>query len=150
MIQEHHLPGGVPLLFSWLALLLPHQRIRPQDAALPSDPDPRQELVEAIVADRLPVRFQLQMHKFIWPPDQKGVLDRMTSCQTLDRFREFESPDVMFPDPDGTWPIVSGTRLAADRHHADGRRYVDLTAAFWRVAAAGHANPPWCGPRNDR
>jgi len=25
------------------------------------------------MADALPVRFQLQMHKFIWPPDQKGV-----------------------------------------------------------------------------
>jgi 7-carboxy-7-deazaguanine synthase len=36
-------------------------------------PISRQELVEANVADRLPVRFQLQMHKFIWPPDQKGV-----------------------------------------------------------------------------
>jgi 7-carboxy-7-deazaguanine synthase len=33
----------------------------------------RQELVESIIADRLPVRFQLQMHKFIWPPDQRGV-----------------------------------------------------------------------------
>jgi 7-carboxy-7-deazaguanine synthase len=31
------------------------------------------ELVEKIVADALPVRFQLQMHKFIWPPDQRGV-----------------------------------------------------------------------------
>ena len=32
-----------------------------------------QDLVEWITEDRLPVRFQLQMHKFIWPPDQKGV-----------------------------------------------------------------------------
>ena len=23
--------------------------------------------------DQLPVRFQLQLHKFIWPPDTKGV-----------------------------------------------------------------------------
>jgi len=36
-------------------------------------PISRRDLGEAIVADRLPVRFQLQMHKFIWPPDQKGV-----------------------------------------------------------------------------
>jgi 7-carboxy-7-deazaguanine synthase len=34
--------------------------------------DPR-ELVEWILEDELDVRFQLQMHKFIWPPDQKGV-----------------------------------------------------------------------------
>ena len=30
-------------------------------------------LVEWILADRLPVRFQLQMHKFIWHPDTRGV-----------------------------------------------------------------------------
>ena len=34
--------------------------------------EPR-EIVEWIVADRLPVRFQLQLHKFIWDPRQKGV-----------------------------------------------------------------------------
>jgi 7-carboxy-7-deazaguanine synthase len=33
----------------------------------------RQELAEWILADRLPVRFQLQMHKHIWPPDTRGV-----------------------------------------------------------------------------
>ena len=34
--------------------------------------DPR-EIVEWILADRLPVRFQLQMHKFIWTPTTHGV-----------------------------------------------------------------------------
>jgi 7-carboxy-7-deazaguanine synthase len=34
--------------------------------------DPR-EIVEWILADRLPVRFQLQMHKFIWTPATRGV-----------------------------------------------------------------------------
>jgi 7-carboxy-7-deazaguanine synthase len=34
--------------------------------------DPR-EIVEWILADRLPVRFQLQMHKFIWTPTTRGV-----------------------------------------------------------------------------
>ena len=34
--------------------------------------DPR-EIVEWILADHLPVRFQLQMHKFIWTPSQRGV-----------------------------------------------------------------------------
>ena len=34
--------------------------------------DPR-EIVEWILADRLPVRFQLQMHKFIWAPTTPGV-----------------------------------------------------------------------------
>jgi 7-carboxy-7-deazaguanine synthase len=34
--------------------------------------EPR-EIVEWMLADRLPVRFQLQMHKFIWSPETKGV-----------------------------------------------------------------------------
>ena len=34
--------------------------------------EPR-EIVDWIIADKLPVRFQLQMHKFIWPPMQRGV-----------------------------------------------------------------------------
>jgi 7-carboxy-7-deazaguanine synthase len=34
--------------------------------------DPR-EIVEWILADQLDVRFQLQMHKFIWSPTQRGV-----------------------------------------------------------------------------
>jgi 7-carboxy-7-deazaguanine synthase len=63
-----------PVLFSWVSPLLPQQ----QDKSLRKVPEgqtsiSRQELVEKIMADALPVRFQLQMHKFIWPPDQKGV-----------------------------------------------------------------------------
>lgn len=34
--------------------------------------DPRW-LAERIVADALPVRFQLQLHKLVWPPQQRGV-----------------------------------------------------------------------------
>lgn len=30
-------------------------------------------LVEWILAEKLPVRFQLQMHKVVWPPDARGV-----------------------------------------------------------------------------
>lgn len=30
-------------------------------------------LAERIIADRLPVRFQLQLHKLVWDPDQRGV-----------------------------------------------------------------------------
>lgn len=73
-IKEHQLEKICPLLFSWVSPLQPHQ----QDKALKKVPEgqtplSRQALVERIVADALPVRFQLQMHKFIWPPDQKGV-----------------------------------------------------------------------------
>jgi 7-carboxy-7-deazaguanine synthase len=31
------------------------------------------QLAEWILADRLPVRLQLQAHKYIWPPDMRGV-----------------------------------------------------------------------------
>jgi 7-carboxy-7-deazaguanine synthase len=31
------------------------------------------QLAEWILADRLPVRFQLQQHKYIWAPDMRGV-----------------------------------------------------------------------------
>jgi 7-carboxy-7-deazaguanine synthase len=34
--------------------------------------EPRQ-LAEWVLADRLPVRFQLQIHKLIWAPDMRGV-----------------------------------------------------------------------------
>jgi len=30
-------------------------------------------LAEWVVEDRLPVRFQLQQHKLVWPPDARGV-----------------------------------------------------------------------------
>lgn len=74
MISEHLLEKICPLLFSWVAPLRPQQ----QDKSLkkvPSDQRPisRRELVEKLIADALPVRFQLQMHKFIWPPDARGV-----------------------------------------------------------------------------
>ncbi|HEX4802738.1 MAG TPA: radical SAM protein [Myxococcaceae bacterium] len=32
-----------------------------------------QTLADWIIAERLPVRFQLQMHKYIWRPDARGV-----------------------------------------------------------------------------
>jgi 7-carboxy-7-deazaguanine synthase len=30
-------------------------------------------LAEWTIADRLPVRFQLQQHKYLWAPDERGV-----------------------------------------------------------------------------
>jgi 7-carboxy-7-deazaguanine synthase len=32
-----------------------------------------QDLVQWILEDRLPVRFQLQLHKYIWHPEMRGV-----------------------------------------------------------------------------
>jgi len=63
-----------PLLFSWVHPLSPKQ----QDRSLKKVPAgqtlvSRRELAEKIIADALPVRFQVQMHKVIWPPEQRGV-----------------------------------------------------------------------------
>ena len=60
--------------------------------------------------------------------------------KTIDQLRRFESRNITFIEPDGSWPIVweraKGMRVWDD----DGREYLDFTAAF-AVAAAGHANP---------
>ena len=73
-LERHQLASICPQLFSWVAPLAEHQRDKSLKSVPPGmTPISRVELVENIVRDRLPVRFQLQMHKFIWPPDQKGV-----------------------------------------------------------------------------
>jgi len=73
-ITKYNLASVCPLLFSWVAPLTPEQ----QDKSLkkvPAGQTPltRKELAERIIADALPVRFQVQMHKVIWPPEQRGV-----------------------------------------------------------------------------
>jgi 4-aminobutyrate aminotransferase-like enzyme len=60
--------------------------------------------------------------------------------QVLDRLRDYESRNVTFIDPDGSWPVVWERARGAHVWDVDGRKYLDLTAAFG-VAAAGHANP---------
>src|ERR1043166_8417252 len=54
--------------------------------------------------------------------------------------RDYESRHVVFIDPDGSWPIVWERARGVHVWDADGRKYLDLTAAFG-VANAGHANP---------
>ena len=60
--------------------------------------------------------------------------------KTIGQLRRYESRNVTFIEPDGSWPIVweraKGMRVWDDA----GREYLDFTAAF-AVAAAGHANP---------
>ncbi len=73
-IEEHRLAGRCPLLFSWAAPLEPRQQHSSLKKFPPEhEPLSRKELVEQIIRDSLPVRFQVQMHKVIWPPDQRGV-----------------------------------------------------------------------------
>jgi 4-aminobutyrate aminotransferase-like enzyme len=63
----------------------------------------------------------------------------MDTVQTLEWLRRYESPNVTFIEPDGSWPIVWERARGAQVWDAEGRKYLDLTAAFG-VAAAGHAN----------
>lgn len=74
VLREHALPGRCPVLFSWVNPLAPGQ-IHPSLKAVPPGHTPvdRRALVERILADALPVRFQLQMHKVIWAPEARGV-----------------------------------------------------------------------------
>jgi len=73
-IVAHKLETICPLLMSWVHPLAPKQ----QDMSLKRVPAgqtliTRQQLVERVIADALPVRFQAQLHKIIWPPEQRGV-----------------------------------------------------------------------------
>src|SRR5450755_2420299 len=64
----------------------------------------------------------------------------MKTQKVIGLLRDYESRNVLFTEPDGSWPIV--WERARDVHvwDAEGKRYLDLTAAFG-VAATGHANP---------
>jgi 7-carboxy-7-deazaguanine synthase len=73
-IAERKLAAICPLLVSWVQPLTPDQ----QDKSLKKVPEgltpiSRRDLAERIIADALPVRFQAQLHKIIWPPDERGV-----------------------------------------------------------------------------
>jgi 7-carboxy-7-deazaguanine synthase len=56
LVRQERLPGGVPVTFS-----------PSYGAVVPRD------LAEWILADRLPVRFQIQLHKVVWPEAEGGV-----------------------------------------------------------------------------
>lgn len=55
-VARHRLPERLGVLFSPV-----HDVLHPRP------------LSEWVLADRLPVRIQLQVHKYIWPPDLRGV-----------------------------------------------------------------------------
>jgi 7-carboxy-7-deazaguanine synthase len=74
IIARERLAERCPLLFSWVHPLSPEQ----QDPSLKRVPPglvpiSRQALVESIMNEALPVRFQAQLHKIVWPPEQRGV-----------------------------------------------------------------------------
>jgi 7-carboxy-7-deazaguanine synthase len=73
-IAEHKLASLCPLLFSWAHPLALEQRDKSLKPVPPGQtPISRQELAEKIIADALPVRFQVQLHKVIWAPEERGV-----------------------------------------------------------------------------
>lgn len=73
-IAEHRLAAVCPVLFSWATPLAAGQQDKTLKAVPPGQtPITRRQLAEMILADALPVRFQVQTHKVIWPPDQRGV-----------------------------------------------------------------------------
>ena len=73
-ISEHNLVSVCPLLFSWVSPLVAAQHHKTLKS-IPAGQTPisRCELAERIVADALPVRFQIQIHKVIWSPEARGV-----------------------------------------------------------------------------
>ncbi|MBE0544291.1 MAG: radical SAM protein [Verrucomicrobia bacterium] len=73
-IAAHQLDSICPLLISWVHPLRPEQQdksLKPVPAG--QTPISRPALAERIITDALPVRFQAQLHKIIWPPEQRGV-----------------------------------------------------------------------------
>jgi 7-carboxy-7-deazaguanine synthase len=73
-IGKYNLDSICPLLFSWVHPLAPEQQSKVlKKVPTGLTPISRKDLAEKIVADALPVRFQIQQHKIIWPPEQRGV-----------------------------------------------------------------------------
>jgi len=73
-IATHNLGKICPLLFSWVHPLAPEQQNKSlKRVPAGQTPVSRRELAEKIIADALSVRFQIQQHKIIWPPEQRGV-----------------------------------------------------------------------------
>ncbi len=63
----------------------------------------------------------------------------MNTRKTLRLLRDYESRNITFVDPHGGWPIIWEKARGVWVWDVEGRKYLDLTAAFG-VAAAGHAN----------
>ncbi len=73
-VRRWKLEERCEILISWCAPLTDSQR----DSSLkpiPSGHEPitRQTLIERMLADGLPARFQSQLHKIVWPADAVGV-----------------------------------------------------------------------------
>ena len=74
VVLERRLTGICPVLFSWAGPLQASQQ-DPSLQPVPANQTPisRRQIAEKVLADSLPVRFQLQLHKHIWSPCEQGV-----------------------------------------------------------------------------
>jgi len=73
-IAAHKLAAICPLLFSWAHPLAREQQSQAlKKVPAGQTPLSRRALAENIIADALPVRFQIQQHKIIWPAEPRGV-----------------------------------------------------------------------------
>jgi 4-aminobutyrate aminotransferase-like enzyme len=63
----------------------------------------------------------------------------VTTTKTLQLLRDYESRNIVHIESDGSWPMVWERAREVHVWDADGKKYLDLTAAFG-VANAGHAN----------
>lgn len=74
ILTQYQLTSFCPVLFSHVFPLASPQS-HPSLKKVPAGQHPisRRQLAERIIADALPVRFQIQTHKLIWPPDARGV-----------------------------------------------------------------------------
>ena len=74
MLAKHQLASRCSVLFSWIFPLSGQQATPVLKKAPPGHtPISQRELAERMIADALPARFQAQLHKLLWPPDQRGV-----------------------------------------------------------------------------
>jgi 4-aminobutyrate aminotransferase-like enzyme len=64
----------------------------------------------------------------------------MKGASTLELLQRYESRNVTFIDEGGGWPMVWERARGVNVWDENGKKYLDLTAAFG-VAAAGHSNP---------
>lgn len=73
-LAVHQLHRLCPVLVSWVQPLSPAQQHASLKRVPPGHtPMSRRELAERVIADALPVRLQVQLHKILWPADQRGV-----------------------------------------------------------------------------
>jgi len=73
-IAEHRLLDICPILLSWAHPVPPSSVKFVLKSAPPvHTPITQRELADRIIADALPVRFQVQMHKVIWTSESRGV-----------------------------------------------------------------------------